>query len=221
YLHCVTLISGVYWPAVAMLAILADPMTRLILGAQWLAVVPIVRIICLASIFIAPVVMAWPAMVASGGVRDRLTSNLVSLPISTVIFIGFASFGLTAAAASLFVIMPLQMLVQIHYLQKRVAVSWAALAAALRPSFYVMLTTVALPLLVIANKGFVFELGFGATALCIGLAVVGWMVGLIWTKHPAQSEVWHAWAAVRAAVTTALARARQELLRRRAVNLRG
>src|SRR5699024_5124109 len=95
YLRGLSLMSALQWPALAFLALLADPVVRILLGAQWAATTPLVRMIALASMMLAPAFMTFPVLVASGRLRDTLLSSLISLPPSVLIVVGVAPFGVT------------------------------------------------------------------------------------------------------------------------------
>jgi O-antigen/teichoic acid export membrane protein len=50
YVRAVSFITAVQWPALVVLAILAHPVVLVLLGGQWLSVVPLVQVVALASV---------------------------------------------------------------------------------------------------------------------------------------------------------------------------
>lgn len=52
YLRALSFMTVFYWPALAMLALLAYPAVRLILGQQWLSVVPLLQIMAVANLVV-------------------------------------------------------------------------------------------------------------------------------------------------------------------------
>ena len=100
YLRGHELMTSFQWPALVMLALLADPIVRILLGSQWGEVPALVRPMALAAIVLAPAFMTYPVLVAAGRVRYALISSLISLPPSMAITIIAATHGLPAVAAS-------------------------------------------------------------------------------------------------------------------------
>ena len=190
YLRGHALMSAVQWPALLLLALLADPVVRVLLGPQWGEAAPLVRLVALASMALAPAFMTFPVLVASGRVRDTFTSSLISLPPSVLIVVGAAWFGgLTTVAASLFVVAPLQMLVALFYVRRAIDLSWAELGAASRASACVTLGAAIVPaaLVLLSPQG--FALGLGASALAVAGAALGWLAALRLVRHPVEAEI--------------------------------
>ncbi|KAA0700233.1 sugar transporter [Neorhizobium sp. P12A] len=189
YLRMVSYISVLFWPSSLMLAILADPIVNIVLGNGWLPVVPILRILCCATIFSFANILTYPVLVAFGANRDAFTANFVGRGVSTVI-ICVASFqGLVALALSQFISLPFQMYVSFHYIRRRVHFEWKELLGVLAKSGVVTVMAIAGPLAIVALNGFHFDLSLGETAVCILLAAAGWMAGLIVFRHPLLDEL--------------------------------
>jgi len=189
YLRMVSYISVLFWPSSLMLAILADPIVNIVLGHGWLAVVPILRILCCATIFSFANILTYPVLVAFGANRDAFTANFVGRGVSTVI-ICFASFhGLVALALSQFISLPFQMYISFRYIRRRVPFEWKGLLAVLARSGVITLMAIAGPLMIVALSGFDFGLSLAESALCILLAATGWMTGIIVFRHPLLDEL--------------------------------
>ena len=71
YLHGLGLMSAVQWPALIMLSLLADPVVHILLGPQWGAVPPLVRIMALANMALVPAMLTFPVLVSAGRIRMR------------------------------------------------------------------------------------------------------------------------------------------------------
>ncbi len=189
YLRGLTLMSAIQWPALIMLALLADPVVRILLGPQWGETVPLVRIIALATMTLAPAFLTFPVLVASGRIQDSLLSSLIALPPSMLIMIGAATIGLWQVAASLLVIAPLQMLVALLFVRRAIGLTWSDLLVAARSSAAMTIGTAVPPTLVLALSPNGFALGFGETALAIVAGGLGWLVALYLLDHPLRSEL--------------------------------
>jgi O-antigen/teichoic acid export membrane protein len=194
YLRGHALMSAIQWPALIMLALLADPIVRVLLGEQWLEVAPLARLIALATMALAPAFMTYPLLVSVGRVRDTLASSLISLPPSVLIVVGAVSFGLEAVAASLFIAAPLQMLVALLFIRRAIGLTWVELVHASRNSMILAIGTALLPGIVIAFSPTGFVLDLQQTVLSILGGALGWLTGLWLTDHPLKREIvagWH------------------------------
>lgn len=194
YLHGITLVTAVQWPFLMCLVVMADPMVRLLLGDQWLGAIPLVRLMALAYLFLAPAFMTFPVLVAVGRVRDALTCSLIVVPLATATLIGSAYLGLTAVAASMIVIAPVQMYVAFWFIRRRVPFRWAELAGAIRKSTVMTVATGAAcgAALAAINAG-MHPLPVVVFAAGTVAAAIGWTAALVWTGHPLLNELGIVW----------------------------
>jgi len=189
YLRGLTLITSVQWPTLVVLGLLADPVVRVLLGAQWGEAAPLVRIVALAMTALAPALMTFPLLVASGRLRDALLSTAIAVPPSLAISIGAASFGLTAVAASMLVTAPFQMLVALHFVRRATGLTWRALFRATRASLALTAGAALVPVVVILLSRNGFALGWVETAVAVLGAVGGWVAALVAVDHPLRGEI--------------------------------
>ncbi|WP_197028185.1 oligosaccharide flippase family protein [Bosea sp. 117] len=212
YLRALTFITVFHWPALVVLALLADPVVHLVLGSQWTAIIPLVQILCVASLFWFPVILTQPLLVALGKIHENVTYSLISRPVSAVILCGSSLFGLTALALSQLVALPFQMLVSFVFVRRHVEFRWRDVGAALWPSFLVTAASAAGPALLIAASGFRSELSPAMAVLAGLLALVGWILGVRLSAHPLKAEMDLVAAAVLGSVAESrLGRAAQRL----------
>jgi O-antigen/teichoic acid export membrane protein len=197
YLRAMEIMTAILWPALFLLAILADPVVRLLLGGQWLGSVPLVRIMAIASLFSVSAELNYPVLAAMGAMRDILMRGLIAWPLSAVVITCAAFLGLEAAALSWLMTLPFQAYVSIYFVRRHVNVAWADIAAALKKSILVALSAAVGPLAVVAQTGG-FDLGYPAAALAVVLAAIGWLMGLMATAHPLFRELVHAARAISA-----------------------
>jgi O-antigen/teichoic acid export membrane protein len=189
YLRGIGYIAVVYWPAQAMLALLAYPIVDLALGPQWLEIVPLVQIIALSYFFCVPLVLTQSVLVAVGAFRDYLTATLISSPFSIAVMCTASFFGLKMLAASYLIALPFQVVVQQHFIRRHIDVRWLDLARSVRSSAIVTAGAALGPLLVIAGTGSGFELSIPAG---IGGGLLGglfWLAALYLTRHPFLNEI--------------------------------
>jgi O-antigen/teichoic acid export membrane protein len=189
YVRAIAFITGVQWPALVVLAILAHPVVLVLLGGQWLSIVPLVQILALASLFSFTAELNYPVLVSLGAMRDLLLRALIAWPLSALVVAGTATFGLTAAALSFFLIVPFQAYVSVYFVRRHVPVPWRELGAACGRSAVVTLLSAAGPLSVVAALGFRFDMPVLAAVLAGMLAAAGWLAGVWLTQHPFVHEI--------------------------------
>jgi hypothetical protein len=69
YLNTLSLVTAVHWPAMIMLALLAEPVVVSVMGHQWMDVVPLVRIYCPALTLAVPIGLQYAVLSAAGGIH--------------------------------------------------------------------------------------------------------------------------------------------------------
>ena len=191
YIGALSYITVVYWPAQAVLAILAYPAVHIILGPGWSDAIPIVAISSLASIFWFPVILTYPLLMALGHNCDAFLSNLLSRTVAALILCAASFHGLLAVALSQFISSPFQMIVAILFVHKYVPYSYAALIQALLRSGLVTVLTLIVPLAIVAANDFSFEISWitgGAIAIA---AAVSWIIAVLSSRHPFARELIH------------------------------
>ena len=200
YLRGLTLMSAIQWPTLVMLALLADPVVRILLGSQWDETAPLVRMIALATMALAPAFLTFPVLVSVGRIRDTLLASLISLPPSVLIIVWAATMGLWQVAASMFVTAPLQMFVALIFVRRAIEMGWSEVFVALKWSATITIATAALPTLIVMLSPNGFALDIGGTVLAVMGGAVGWLAALILADHPLKKELFSAWRVVKEGV---------------------
>ena len=200
YLRGIANLSVVQWPTLVCLALLADPLVRVLLGGQWLGVVPLVQILALAGLSLFPVYLSFPVLVAAGRMQDMVRITLLTLPVCVLVVLVAAQGGIEAVAWSAFLTGPIQAGVALVVVRRHVPFAWGELAAAMRRSALVTLCAAAPPLAVLLLTGADLSLTVPEAALAGAGAVLGWLAGLRLARHPFEAEVLHAGGVLRRAV---------------------
>lgn len=192
YLRAIELITGVQWPALIMLALLAYPIVSIALGPRWSETAPLVQIMSMALLFSFPMCLQYPALVAAGAIR-RLPLLIVVQSLVTLMTIFFVGpYGLHAAALSMFFVVPLNVLFSVLLVRHYIVFGWVEFATALRKSALSTAITVVGPMTVFIAAGSRANLSFGAAAFAAILSGVGWIAGLWLSRHPLLQEIFHA-----------------------------
>jgi O-antigen/teichoic acid export membrane protein len=168
---------------------LADPVVRLLLGGQWEAAAPLVRIMALGSMTLFPAFITYPVLVAVGAIRDALVSSLISIPPSLLLIYLASLHNLEAVAATQLVTGPLQVYVALRFIRRHVPITWGEFCASVVPSGVIALFAAAPTVIAVLLAGFRFDLSLPVTvASCIG-AAAAWLAGLWVTQHPLLAEI--------------------------------
>ena len=196
YLRSIEYITALHWPAFLVLAILAHPIVHLVLGDQWVSVVPLVQIIAVASLFAFSAELNYPVLVAVGGIRDVFFRSLIVWPISALVVVAGAFLGLRALAYSWLVIVPFQAYVSVQFVRNWIHVSWGDIARATRKGAVVAACSACGPLAVIFAAGS-FSISIPAAVVAIVLSALGWATGVWLSKHPLWLDAQYGLSAIR------------------------
>jgi O-antigen/teichoic acid export membrane protein len=188
YLHAVELLTAVQWPFLVFTALMADPIVRILLGAGWEETVPLIQMLCFASLTLFAACLTYPVLVAIGRVGDTLTATLISVPPSLAIVFGASFFGVRAVAASALATLPLQAGVAFYFIMRRLAIHPDDLARSMAKSLVVTALSAAggVAPVGLAALGSLSMLEFSEAG--IG-ALVGWWIGLVVTGHPLLAQL--------------------------------
>jgi O-antigen/teichoic acid export membrane protein len=193
YLRGHQLMSGVQWPILLMLALLADPVVRIVLGPQWGAVPPLVRVMAVATMALAPAFMTYPVLVAVGRIRDTLYASLISLPPSALAILLAAPHGLDAVTLTLLLTCPLQMFVALLFIRRAIGLRFGELLEASRSSIVITCGTAAVPVLIVALSPTGFVLDWVHAGLALVGGVVGWLAAIWMAGSPLKEEILRLW----------------------------
>jgi O-antigen/teichoic acid export membrane protein len=190
YLRTATLISGAVLPVLAMLAILAQPLVRVLLGDQWLVAAALVPLLCVGTAMEAIAPMATPFLSATGAVRMVLPIALYTRTAQIVMIACLANFSIAWIAAGQIGLGCVSLFVNARYLRRCADVRITGLLTAARPSVMVAGLTVILPLAGLlalrnteeASPWLTLVIGGGLGGMC-------WIGAIFALRHPLRREV--------------------------------
>ena len=189
YLRGVDLGVTVKWPFLACVFLLADPLVRLLLGAQWLEAVATVRILTIGYAFLFAAFLTFPTLVAVGRVRDTLAASLISLPPS-LLAVGLAArWGADATAAAISACALLQMAVALRFIRAAIGFSLVELFRAMRAGAVATVCTAVPAASVLFVNGTLSEVGVAPAAAAGVAALAGWVMALLLLEHPLAGEL--------------------------------
>ena len=189
YLFLVTCLIAIAWPFFATLAVLAEPVIRILFGEQWLESVPVLRILCLSAILGYTTALVDQVMRSSGRIRTSFRIILGTQLLAIIAVLVAAKHGLVwvaAATASMsmvqFCIYQIvgQRMLNIRFIEfaRVYGKNMLVTGATLMPSLAAMLTWGNAPFALLANVA--------ALILVTGLA---WIAAIWLLKSPLLGEL--------------------------------
>jgi O-antigen/teichoic acid export membrane protein len=195
YLRALVLITGVHWPGLLVLALLAHPLVVVLLGQHWLAVAPLIFVMALARLFGFASSLSASCLLAAGRPRQLFLLQAVLVPVSIGAVALSAPHGINAVAWTMFLTTPLELTLCLYFIRQLASFTFAELVAALRPSAVVTLFSALGPFFVIVLHGWGAALPLATLASALLLSGLGWTAGLWITGHPLFGEIQRAMAA--------------------------
>ena len=187
YLRAIELVTAAQWPSLLLLALLAEPLVWIVLGSQWLAVAPLMRILAIALMFAFPIVLHYAMVVSVGAIRYMPVIMILQALCSIGALTLAARHGLYVAALSTLVIMPCNGILAIGIARHFLKLHWRDLFVATRKSLGVTLLCAVGPVLMLSALGGRSRIrGHGVG---VGGRRCGWLVGLRVTHHPLLDEL--------------------------------
>ena len=187
YLTGLELVATLQWPALACLAVLADPVVRVLLGSQWLEVVPLLRIVAIAGMALFPASLTLPVLVAMGHIKDLAVVSMILFVISITIIYSASQISLMAVAWSLMLVNPIQAIGMMLAVHRHVPLKLPDLVRLVKKCLAITAASTLVPLVIVAIQG--EQLGVVATCIAVVGATIGWGTGLVITSSPMATEL--------------------------------
>ncbi|GGA98167.1 sugar transporter [Allosediminivita pacifica] len=197
YLGAIERLTAVIWPALLLLMILADPLVRVLLGADWTATIPLVQIISSAMLLNFPPGINYPILMATGAARRVFHLALLQVTLSLPVVLIAAQYGVRAIAWSTFAVVGLGVVTSTLAVRKVVPFTLADLARSMRGSLGVTMMTVLPVLAWILPAGGTTGIGPATLLMLLLAAAAGWVTGVVIFDHPMRSEFGRASQAIR------------------------
>jgi len=195
YMRKIGALTALHWPFFAVLALLAEPVVQLVLGPQWAAAAPVVRVLALGGLFDPFGALSLKFFVAldanAAFLRIQAAVALVRLGVVAwlaTVSLEAAALGLVAGAAARAACATL-------WLERRLDVSRVALWAQILQGAALTGFTLAGPVLLLLATGWPASLPVGIAGAALG--ALGWVAGLAATRHALGRELLGAGAALR------------------------
>lgn len=186
YLRTVSYMTALSWPFFFFLACMALPLVKLLYGQQWIACVPLIRIMCLSSAVYSMFSMARYLLVATGKMRVQVGIDAWSGVLKVALLLAAAPFGLVAVAWAVVLALLLRSALSYRSLRAACGLDWRLLLCTARKSLLLCVAAAPAPLL--AALWLPDEqplLVLPATALA---SLLCWIAGIFLLKHELAAE---------------------------------
>ena len=190
YLTALAYVTVVHWPALCVLAILARPIVVFLYGEQWLEIVPLVRIAAIAALCSFSFGLNYCVLMAVGAVREAFLRAVIVCPVSALVLLAAAPFGLRGMALSLLLTVPFQAAVSLLFVRHHISMTWGELTLSLWKSAAVTIGTAVGPASV-ALACYPSDIGLATAVLAAALSCLGWSFTIWLVGHPVVREVGH------------------------------
>ncbi|PHV50757.1 polysaccharide biosynthesis protein [Janthinobacterium sp. BJB301] len=187
YLRTISYMTALAWPFFLFLACMALPLVKVLYGSQWLACVPLIRIMCLSSAVYSMFSMARYLFVATGQLHAQVRLDACAGVIKVALLLAAAPFGLVVVAWTVVLSNVLRSWLNYGCLRRLSALDWRILARALRKSLLLCGVSAVAPIasllwLPVETPALLALTGTAlATLLC-------WLAGLFLLKHELAGE---------------------------------
>lgn len=190
YLRTVSYMTALSWPFFFFLACMALPLVKLLYGQQWIACVPLIRIMCLSSAVYSMFSMARYLLVATGKIRMQVGIDAWSGVLKVALVLAAAPFGLVAVAWAVVLALLLRSWLSYRSLRAACNLDWRLLLRTVSKSLLLCGCTAPAPLLVALWLPDDLPHAMPLLALlATGLAsLLCWIAGIFLLKHELAAE---------------------------------
>jgi O-antigen/teichoic acid export membrane protein len=191
YLRAMEYVPVLYWPFLAMLGLMADPIVRLLLGDQWLEAGPLVQIFCGVYAVSFPAFITQPLLMAVGRIRDTLKINLILVPISLTMMVIGSLHSLIMVAWLSYIAGVAGFIVTLVMVRRHVPFELSALLRRTCKSAVVTLIASSAPIAVQIWTGWHVEVPIPAFLLAAAGFSALWLLAVFAVRHPFRLEIRH------------------------------
>jgi O-antigen/teichoic acid export membrane protein len=189
YLFLVACITAVAWPFFATLAVLSEPLIRILFGEKWLESVPVLRILCIHAALTYTTMLVDQLLISSGQIRTsfRLMATVQILTVIAVLLI--AQHGLVWVAAAVASVGAVQVCIYQIVGQRLLHIPITSFTLIYRKNILLTVITVAPPLVVVVTWGNT-PLAFIPNTIGLVLVTALTWLGAVWMlKTPLFGEL--------------------------------
>jgi O-antigen/teichoic acid export membrane protein len=189
YLRVVAAYTGVTWPAMAGIAVLAEPIIHLLYGDRWLAAAPLLGWVALSQLCYTALPLNGDLPMLLGRMRSLMRRNVLETLASVLLLALSAPFGLIWVAISRFAHGLVFMVIYAPLMQDMLGFRWRDLGVIYLRSLFVTATAVAPVLLGYQLWAPASEAGALQMLVTAGSGALLWFGALRLVGHPLFAEI--------------------------------
>ncbi len=189
YLRVVAAYTGVTWPAMAGIAVLAQPIINLLYGARWAEAAPLLGWIALSQLCYVALPLNGDLPVLLGHMKDLIRRTVAETATSVLLLALSAPFGLLWVAISRFAHGLLFMLIYAPMMQRILGFSWRDLAVIYIRSLIATAAAIAPVLISYLVWHPAAEAGPLQMLSMVGAGGFAWLITLRLVGHPLFGEI--------------------------------
>jgi O-antigen/teichoic acid export membrane protein len=189
YLRYLAYTTAIAWPALALMYLLALPIITIAFGSQWLAAIPVARVLCISAAFMVVGGTAMTLLTAVGAVRRIFVLQGLGVPLQVVSLVIGACFSIEATAWGFAVSNFLLALLSVREVRRVMPLTWKESLSTLWPSLAATAATMVGPIAVMLwRTPSVTDLWY-PTMACGMAGLAGWLIFMLGTGHPFAAEI--------------------------------
>lgn len=188
YLRAMSYLTVIGWPSFLFLGAMAHPAIRILYGPQWMASVPLARILCAAAALGVTYLLATEVLIARGENAVANSLQAVTQSARVVGVLAGLPFGLEGTCLGLVAASVIGTYVSYRALDARIGLTFAQTASACLPSLLIAIVSAA-PAVAITAWTSIDEHNYAyVMAVAVASFVLLWLAGLRFAGHPLWNE---------------------------------
>lgn len=190
YLSVSEMVTAFLWPVFTGLAVLAEPLIRLVYGDQWAAAAPAFALLALSSVVNLSITMTWEVFVACGETGRQARIEFIRTGLGVVLFAIGCSISLEAAAGARVLETLFSMLLYRPHLERMTDTSLRDSGPIyLRSGLLTLLAVLPASLLMMYSGSDASHLPFLTMLIAVLIGAALWSLGLLLMRHPIVEQV--------------------------------
>ncbi|MFD1960785.1 oligosaccharide flippase family protein [Novosphingobium panipatense] len=181
--------GAIVWPAMALLAVLSEPIILLLYGPGWADAAPLLAFAALAECFFVALPLHMDLPILLGRLRQLLWLNLVDTVLSVSTLVMGAAISVEAAAGSRLVYGAGWFCLYALWLHRLIGFTWKAVLKVYATSAVIAVATTvpaAIAITMWRTPSTMGVLELAATGIASGLT---WLLAVILVRHPARADL--------------------------------
>lgn len=189
YLAAIERLTGLMWPCLGALVLVAHPMVRLVLGEDWMACAPLVQIIAAALLLNFPPGINYPLIISTGRTPRAFWLAMLQVAVTTPVVFIAAGIGVEAVAWSTFLIVGFNVVTSTSAVRGVAPFTLRDLGGAMWRSALAAGMGLGPAVWLVWALGGAEGLSASAAAGVLAVIGAGWLAGLYLVRHPLLGEL--------------------------------